>query len=269
MLIDSHCHLDAPEFDGDREAVWAEARAAGIEGMLIPAVAPYNFDTVRSLAHAVPGGRYALGIHPMYVMPLDMDEALAALETAVRDALPDPRFVAIGEIGLDFFAPGLDAEKQTAFYMAQLKLARRFDLPVILHVRRSQDQLLKGLRRHAVSGGIAHAFNGSEDQMRHFLDRGFRLGFGGAATYPGSQRIRRLAVVAPLDALVLETDSPDIPPQWLDDGAGQRGRNTPAQLPRICAELAQLRGMSAEVLARACASNTQAALPRWQLAAER
>ncbi|HET7772713.1 MAG TPA: TatD family hydrolase [Burkholderiaceae bacterium] len=267
MLIDSHCHLDAPEFDHDREAVARACGAAGVQGLLIPAVAPFNFEAVRSLAHTVDGARYALGIHPMYVMPLDLDEALASLETAVRAALIDPRFVAIGEIGLDFFVPGLDADKQTAFYLAQLKLARRFDLPVILHVRRSQDQLLKGLRQHHVPGGIAHAFNGSEDQTRHFLDRGFRLGFGGAATYPGSQRIRRLAGSLPLDAMVLETDSPDIPPQWLDDGQGHRGRNSPAELPRICETIAALRGVPPAEFGAACARNTLAALPRWQLQA--
>jgi TatD DNase family protein len=267
MLIDSHCHLDAPEFDADRQAVVASAQAAGVHGVLIPAVAPFNFPVVRSLAHATPGARYALGIHPMYVMPLDIDEALAALESAVVEAIDDPCFVAIGEIGLDFFVPGLDVEKQSAFYTAQLKLARRHDLPVILHVRRSQDALLKGLRRHEVPGGIAHAFNGSEDQTQHFLARGFRLGFGGAATYPGSQRIRRLAAWVPLASMVLETDSPDIPPQWLDDGQGHRGRNTPGELPRICAALAALRGIEPDVLAQACANNTLAALPRWRAAA--
>jgi TatD DNase family protein len=267
MLIDSHCHLDAPEFDVDREAVIQAGRSAGVSGLLIPAVAPFNFDAVRRLAHSVEGAHYALGIHPLYVMPLDFDEAFAALEHAVLAAMTDPRFVAIGEIGLDFFVPGLDADKQAAFYRAQLKLAKRLDLPVILHVRRSQDQLLKGLRQHPVPGGIAHAFNGSEDQTRHFLDRGFRLGFGGAATYPGSQRIRHLAAAVPLHAMVIETDSPDIPPQWLDDGQGQRGRNSPAELPRICEALAALRGLPPSEFGLACAHNTLAALPRWQLQA--
>jgi TatD DNase family protein len=265
MLIDSHIHLDAAEFDADRAAVIAAAHAAGVGGFVIPAVAPFNFQAVRDLAHSFANSVYCLGIHPLYVMPMD-DSALQtlALQVAMAVDMKDPRFAGIGEIGLDFYVPGLDAAKQEHFYIEQLKLAQRFKLPVVLHVRRSQDALLKGLRRHAVPGGIAHAFNGSTQQAQEFLKLGFKLGFGGAATYSGSQRIRRLAAELPLDALVLETDSPDIPPQWLDDGKsqpGSRGRNTPAELPRIAAEIAGLRNVPFDELTAQCAINTAAALP--------
>jgi TatD DNase family protein len=162
----------------------------------------------------------------------------------------------VGEIGLDFFVPGLDAERQTRFYRQQLQLARRFDLPVILHVRRSADALLKGLRELPVQGGIAHAFNGSLQQARAFIALGFKLGFGGALSYERALQLRRLATELPIEALVLETDAPDMPPHWLYRTAAERaaglpqGRNAPAELPRIAQVLADLRGMPLEALAQ-------------------
>ena len=182
----------------------------------------------------------------------------------------DPHLVAIGEIGLDFFVPGLDPARQERFYRAQLQLARRFDLPVLLHVRRSADRLLKGLRELPVQGGIAHAFNGSLQQAQAFIGLGFKLGFGGAMTYDRALQLRRLAAELPQDALVVETDSPDIPPHWLYTPAAQRaagqpqGRNTPAELPRIGQALAQLRGQPAAELAQSTCANALAALPRLQ-----
>jgi TatD DNase family protein len=261
MWIDTHIHLDAAEFEPDRAAILQAATQAGVQGYVIPAVAPFNFDAVRSLAHSLPKAVYALGIHPLYVMPLEPAQALEQLAQAVHEHRDDPRLVAIGEIGLDYFVPGLDRAKQEYFYTAQLKLARKFDLPVILHVRRSQDMLLKGLRTIAVSGGIAHAFNGSEDQAQRFIARGFALGFGGAATFNGSARIRRLAAQLPQHALVLETDAPDIAPQWLHhDGVIER--NTPAQLPRIAQEVAHLRGVPLQTLAQHVSANLQRVLPK-------
>jgi TatD DNase family protein len=180
----------------------------------------------------------------------------------------------VGEIGLDFFVPALCTtalrEKQQQFYRAQLKLARRFDLPVLLHVRRSADLLLKHLRELSAGTawhGIAHAFNGSAVQAQEFLKLGFKLGFGGALTFERALQLRRLANSLPLGALVLETDAPDMPPHWLYRTAEQRaaglgqGRNTPAELPRIAAEVAALRGLPLAELATACHANTCAALP--------
>jgi len=262
--IDTHCHLDAPEFDADRRAVVARARAAGVRRLVLPAVAVSNFDTVRALAHEH-GLAYALGIHPLCV-----NDAAEGDLNALRDALiahrDDPRLVAVGEIGLDHFVPGLDLPKAEHFYAEQLKLARAAGLPVILHVRRSADTLLKHLRRIAVSG-IAHAFNGSEQQAEAFVKLGFRLGFGGAMTFERALQIRRLAQQLPAEALVLETDAPDIPPHWLYRTAGQRAagevsRNEPAELPRIAATLAELRGWTLEQTAQTCSSNAHAALPR-------
>ncbi|MGL4577276.1 MAG: TatD family hydrolase [Burkholderiaceae bacterium] len=261
MLIDSHIHLDAAEFDTDRAAVIDRASVAGVGGYVIPAVAPFNFDVVRTLAHSLPHAVYALGIHPMYVMPLEVDEALEQLDAALAQHASDPRLVAVGEIGLDYYVPGLDAAKQEQFYVAQLKLARKHGLPVILHVRRSQDMLLKWLRVIDVPGGIAHAFNGSDDQAARFVARGFALGFGGAATFNGSGRIRHLAASLPATAIALETDAPDIAPQWLHHD-GMIERNTPEQLLRIAAQIAGLRDIDVGELTSAATANVCRVLPR-------
>jgi TatD DNase family protein len=212
MWIDSHAHLDAPEFAADREQVQVRTRAAFVAHCFIPAVERANWDTVRALAHAQCDS-YGLGIHPLYV-PTAQEADLQVLREAIAGALEDPLFVGIGEIGLDFFVPALKEaplrEKQEFFFAEQLKLAREFDLPVLLHVRRSQDIILKYLRRIRVPGGIAHAFNGSDQQARTFVELGLHLGFGGAMTFPRSLQIRRLAAELPLSSIVLETDAPDI-----------------------------------------------------------
>lgn len=265
MWIDTHCHLDAAEFDADRPAVIERAAGAGVTQMLLPAVAPAHFDAVRRLAHAH-GFAYALGIHPLYVDAAGAD-ALGALRAALTRHRDDPRLVALGEIGLDHFVPGLDRERQAEVCAAQLKLAREFDLPVVLHVRRSADALLAQLRRARVRGGIAHAFNGSEQQALAFVELGFKLGFGGTLTFDRALQIRRLAQTLPLEAIVLETDAPDIPPQWLyrtaeQRAAGQTVRNEPAELARIGAECAALRGIAVAALAQANRANALDALPR-------
>ena len=251
MLIDTHCHLDAAEFVADRDAVHAAAVAAGVGRIVLPAVAVANFPEVKACVARYAGCVAAYGIHPLYVM-----SAVEADLVVLHDWLRDERPVAVGEIGLDFYVPDLDPQRQEFFFVEQLKLARQFNLPVLLHVRRSVDAVLKQLRRIKVAGGIAHAFNGSRQQAEVFIDLGFKLGFGGAMTYPGSSRIRELAASLPIESIVLETDAPDIPPHWLN-----RGRNTPAELPRIAQVLADLRQMDvAEVVAQT-ARNARQVLP--------
>jgi TatD DNase family protein len=262
--IDTHCHLDAPEFDADRDAVVQRARDAGLSQMVLPAVDAGNFDAVRGLAeqHRFV---YALGIHPLCV-DRAADGDLQRLREALHQRRDDPRLVAVGEIGIDHFVAGLDRERQEHFFAEQLQIAHEFGLPVIVHVRRSADSLLKHLRRVPVRG-IVHAFNGSEQQAGVFVELGFRLGFGGAMTFERALQIRRLAQTLPDYALVLETDAPDIPPHWLYRTAAQRAagataRNEPAQLPRIAAALAGLRGWTLEQTAQQCRANAHAALPR-------
>jgi TatD DNase family protein len=271
-FIDTHCHLDAPEFGLSGAAIRAEAARQQVALCVLPAVEVANFERVRTLAHAG-GDSYALGIHPLYVKAAQ-DADLDRLDAALQCYRNDPRLVAVGEIGLDFFVPELCVnplrERQQHFYVAQLKLARKYGLPVVLHVRRAVDQVLKGLRSVARSDwhGIAHAFNGSAQQAQSFIDLGFKLGFGGALTYERALQLRRLAASLPLDALVLETDAPDMPPHWLYRTMQQResgeaqGINSPAELPRIGAELAALRGISLADLVEATTRNALAALPR-------
>lgn len=272
MWIDTHCHLDAPDFGTASDGVIAARRLAAERSVglcVIPAVERANLETVRLLAHLL-GDAYALGIHPLYVPRAD-DGDLAQLDAALTAHRGDPRLVAVGEIGLDFFVPALCEpamrERQIRFYRAQLRLARQHGLPVILHVRRSADMVLKYLRELPTGGGIAHAFNGSLAQAKAFLDLGFKLGFGGAATFEPALKLRALAAGLPLEALVLETDAPDIPPQWLYATAAERsagkaqGVNTPAELPRIGSVIAGLRGIAPERLAEATTANALSALP--------
>lgn len=283
-LIDTHCHLDAWEFGAEGEAVMQRARDRGVEHCVIPAVHAANFEAVRRLAHAT-NNSYCLGIHPLYVSTAT-DADLDLLDTQLSALHDDPRLVAVGEIGLDFFVQELTRsplrEKQEHFYRAQLKLARKHGLPVVLHVRKSADRLLKHLRElvpaHSavqVQGaeqtpwrGIAHAFNGSDVQAAEFIKLGFKLGFGGAVTFERALQLRRLAATLPLIAIVVETDAPDIPPHWLYATAAERaqgkpqGRNEPAELPRIAQVVADLRGISLQELADASSANALAALPR-------
>ena len=264
MWIDTHCHLDASEFDADRQQVANAAEAAGVRGIVVPAVAVWNFDTVRTLTRHDARCVYALGIHPL-CSPGAAQTDVDALRREVAASIGDPRFVGIGEIGLDFFVAGLDADHQTWLYIEQLKIAREFDLPVLLHVRKSQDQVCAQLRKLGVRQGIAHAFNGSHEQARRFIDQGLKLGFGGNVTFSRARQIRRLATELPLDALVLETDAPDIAPAWLSDdqfGEQHKARNTPAEVAGVARVVGELRGLEPAELAQTMWRNSVAALPR-------
>lgn len=243
MLIDTHCHLDAAEFDPDRDAVIARARAAGVGKFVIPAVARSNFGKVLEICGSDPACYPALGVHPMYVD----DAAIEDVDILRSRAL---EAVAVGEIGLDFFVENYDREKQIRYFEAQLKVAKEFDLPVLLHIRRAQDTVLSCLRKIRVKGGIAHAFNGSLQQAEEFIKLGFKLGFGGAMTYERATKIRFLAATLPLDALVLETDAPDMPPAFIG-----KARNSPEYLPEIAEVLAKLRNIPLNEVAIATTQN--------------
>ncbi|HZV61209.1 MAG TPA: TatD family hydrolase [Methylophilaceae bacterium] len=258
MLIDTHCHLDAPEFDRDRDEAANSALQQGVGIIVVPGVERSNFDLVCQLAERYAHCTYALGIHPLFVGRAHEDDLheLEALIAEKLDTSSPP--VAVGEIGLDFFIEGYDKTRQEYYFSEQLKLARKYDLPVILHVRKSSDDVLKHLRRIQVRGGIAHAFNGSRQQADRFIELGFKLGFGGAMTYDRALRIRELARTLPLESIVLETDAPDIPPEWL----GHKGRNTPDQLARIADVLSELRQENSAEVAEITAKNALTALPR-------
>jgi len=253
MLIDTHCHLDAAEFDADRDNVAMLALQQGVSSIVIPAVACDNFDSVIALCHQHQHCVYALGIHPMYV-----DKArLSDIET-LKSYIENNNPLAIGEIGLDYFVTKSNIELQTYFFTEQLKLAKKYDLPVILHVRNAIDDVLKYLRRFEIRSGIAHAFNGSFQQAEQFIALGFKLGFGGAMTYSRALKIRELATQLPLEAIVLETDSPDIPPEWL----GSKGRNTPLELSKIAQVLADLKQVNVSQVLDITGANALKVLPK-------
>ena len=250
-LVDTHCHLDAREFDGDRDDVVRMATEGGVNTIVVPAIGRENFALVADVCRRYPVCVPAYGIHPLYVaqaVPADLD----LLRETVAGSAP----IAIGEIGLDCFVEDPDLERQEYYFAEQLKIARDHDLPVILHVRRAVDAVLKHLRRITVRGGIAHAFNGSRQQADILIGMGFKLGFGGAMTFDRALHIRELARTLPLEAIVLETDAPDIPPAWI-----AKGRNSPAELPRIAATLADLRSEDIRLVAEATTINASRALP--------
>ena len=252
MFIDTHCHLDADEFSGTQNELVHEAASVNVNVIVIPSVSRSNFATVQTLSAHYAGCLPAYGIHPMYV-----DQAVPEDLDVLREYLQAGRPFAVGEIGLDFFVENFNREAQEIYFVAQLKLARQFELPVLLHVRKAQDTVLKHLRQHKVRGGIAHAFNGSPQQAAEFIKLGFKLGFGGAMTYPRATKLRELARTLPLDSIVLETDAPDMPPAFLSRGQPNR----PSYLPRIAETLAELRQIPVAEIARITSANARTVLP--------
>ena len=257
MFIDTHCHLDAPKFGHTQAELLQAAQRVGVSRIVIPAVERANFERVRHLCERFPDCQPAYGIHPLFT-----DEATPEDLMRLRDVLREGKTIAIGEIGLDFFIENHKVAQQEGFFVAQLKLAREFDLPVLLHTRRAVDEVLKQLRQIRLRGGIAHAFSGSRQQADEFIKLGFKLGFGGAMTYPRASRIRELARTLPLDSLVLETDAPDIPPEFILRGQP----NKPEYLPRIAQVLAELRGLSLIEVAQATTENALSVLPGLKIA---
>ena len=247
MLIDSHCHIDAPEFDIDRDAVIARARAAGVSRQIVPAVSAAGWETLRSLCAAAPGLHPAYGMHPMFLGEHRPDHL-----TALRDWIERERPVAVGECGLDFFVEGLDAGQQSLYFEGQLRLARDFELPVIVHARRAVDAVMAAIRRFGPLRGVVHSFSGSADQAMRLQALGFLIGLGGPVTYARANRLRTLAASLPIECLLLETDAPDQP------DSGHRGqRNEPARLTTICDTIAALRDIAPETVARATTANAE------------
>jgi TatD DNase family protein len=230
-LIDSHCHLDVEAFATDRDAVWQRARAAGVRQIVVPGIRAATWQPLVELCVAEAGWHAALGLHPMF-----MHEHAPADLAQLPGRLEQHRPVAVGEIGLDYFIAQADHDAQQALFAAQLAIAREAGLPVILHVRKAHDEVLKHIRASRVVGGIAHAFNGSPQQAQQYIELGFKLGFGGMLTYARSTKLRTLARDLPIEAIVLETDAPDM------TVASHHGeRNSPEYLPECLAALAGVR----------------------------
>jgi len=248
-LIDTHCHLDLPAFDTDRAQVLQRTRDAGVSDLVIPGVSAARWPGLLALCEGDAGLHPALGLHPMF-----MSEHRPAHLQALPDWIEQHRPLAIGEIGLDFSDHqangGTDHDAQLTLFEAQLDVARNFDLPVILHVRKAHDQVLHCLKRYQPPGGICHAFSGSQQQAEQYLALGFKLGFGGMLTYQRSSRLRRLAQELPLEALVLETDAPD-----MTVASHQYQRNSPEYLPEVLSALAEVRGMNEATVAAQTTAN--------------
>lgn len=264
MLIDTHCHLDAAEFADDLDSVIQRAFNANVASIVIPAVSAKNWLRVKTIAQQYDNIYYALGIHPLFVLQSDKND-LILLRNLVKDSINDPKLVAIGEIGLDFYLPEFSTHQvrstQEYFYQVQLKIANEFSLPVLLHLRKSQDNLLKYLRRLPKIGGIAHAFNGSLQQAEQFIEQGFALGVGGAMTYQRAKQIHRIITGLGVDNFVLETDAPDMSPSWLKDQFS-KPRNEPAEIVKIAERFAELRSIDTGLLIDQCAKNAQRVLPK-------
>lgn len=247
VLVDSHCHLDAAEFDSDRDAIVERAREGGVTRQIVPAVDAAGWPKLREICAAAPGLHPAYGLHPMF-LPSHRDEHIPQL----REWLQSERPVAVGECGLDYFVEGLDRDLQSHYFEAQLALAREFDLPVIVHARRAVDAVIASIRRVGGLRGVVHSFSGSEEQARQLWKAGFLLGLGGPVTYERANRLRRLVADMPLEHLLLETDSPDQP------DSGIRGqRNEPARLREVLHTIAALRGVDPEVVAEATTANAR------------
>ncbi|GMU43386.1 MAG: TatD family hydrolase [Lysobacterales bacterium] len=245
MLTDTHCHLDAPEFAADRDAVLAHARAAGVAALVVPAVSAAGFDALAGLAAAEPDVHAGYGLHPMYLSehrPEHLD--------AVRARLAHGDAIAVGECGLDLFIDGLDPALQREYFLAQVRLAREFDLPLVLHARRAVDEVIATLRRVGGVRGVVHSFGGSEEQARALWKLGFCLGIGGPVTYERARRLRRLVATMPVEWLLLETDAPDQP-----DAFHRGQRNEPGRLPTVLQAVSELRAVSPDELARQTGEN--------------
>ncbi|MFH6565185.1 TatD family hydrolase [Pseudomonas kulmbachensis] len=251
-LIDSHTHLDFPDFDADRTQLLARSRASGVEQMVVLGVYQHNWQRLWDLVQTDTQLYAAFGLHPVYLNEHRPEHVLELGQWLSRLA-GHPQLCAVGEIGLDYFLPELDREGQQQLFEAQLQLAADFQLPALLHVRRSHAQVIATLKRFRLQrGGIIHAFAGSREEAREYLKLGFKLGLGGAATWPQALRLRKVIVDLPLDAIVLETDSPDMAPAMYPNQ-----RNSPEHLPDICQALAEVMGISPERLAETSTANAR------------
>ena len=249
-IIDTHCHLDVADFDADRQAVLARARAGGVAGIVVPGVLARDWERLWQLCATEPDLYPALGLHPVY-----LDQHREADLQILEALLDSHRPVAVGEIGLDYFVADPDRARQQALFEAQLELARAARLPVILHVRKAHDRVLSTLKRIRVCGGTSHAFNGSLQQAAQYIDLGFKLGFGGMLTYPRSSKLRALARELPVESIVLETDAPDMAV------ARHHGeRNSPEYLPDCLAALAEVRAEEPAAMARHTTANAREVL---------
>jgi len=247
QLVDTHCHLDVPEFDADRDAVVARARAAGVTRQIVPAIEASTWPALRDACAKDAGLFPAYGLHPL-LLASHREEHLREL----REWIERERPVAIGECGLDYWVEHLDRELQEKYFDAQLRLAREFELPVVVHARRAVDAVITAIRRVGHLRGVIHSYPGSEQQAKQLADLGFLIGIGGPVTYERANKVRRVAASVPIETLLLETDAPDQP------NSDRRGeRNEPACMTRVLEVIAELRNEDPAVIAKATTENAE------------
>jgi TatD DNase family protein len=252
LMIDSHCHLDFPAFDHDRAAMIARSQALGVKKMVVVGVTRQHWPRLWNTVENTAGLYAAFGLHP-YFLAEHQDKDIQALVEQLSRYQDHPKLCAVGEIGLDFFLKDLDPKQQIRLFEQQVAVAAEFNLPVIIHSRRANAQVTAILKQAKLPrAGIIHAFSGSYEEALEYIKLGFLLGFGGAATWPRATRLQTVLRQLPIEHIVLETDSPDMPPEWL---AGQR--NSPEHLPQICQHLAQTYGISAQDFAAHTTLNAQ------------
>jgi TatD DNase family protein len=248
MLIDSHSHFDDRSFDPDRDAAWQRAREAGVEAQIIPAVTAADWPRVKEVCQRYTGLYPAYGLHPMFCH-LHREQDLETLQQWLQVEKP----VAVGECGLDYYIENPDKEQQQHIFEAQLELAQEHKLPVIIHARKAVEEVIQTLRRYPNVRGVLHSYSGSEEQALRLMELGFKMSFGGPVTFPRASRLRKLVSRLPLEAILLETDSPDQP-----DSSHRNQRNEPAYLPLILQEISSLRQEPPELVAETTSNNTKA-----------
>lgn len=246
-LIDSHCHLDLADFTADLPETLARARSAGVSGFIVPATAASGWPYLAELAGKQGDFHPAYGLHPVF-MAEHQQSHLADLS----DWLTRPECVAVGECGLDFFEPYLDAVQQELVFITHIRLAKQLDKPLIIHARKATERVMQLLKQHGPVRGVIHSYSGSLEQARQLIAMGFMLGIGGPLTYPRSRRLRALVQEIPLQCLLLETDSPDQPMF-----GAQGRRNEPAQLIHVAQALAEARGITASLVAEQTSANAR------------
>ncbi len=249
-LIDSHCHLDFAQFDLDREYILTHCQQIGVNDIVIPGVTANSWDNLLAVCKQSTMLHPALGLHPMFI-----NEHQPEHLNQLTEQISNHHIIAIGEIGLDFYIADHDKDLQIHLFTEQLKIAQQSKLPVLLHVRKAHEQTISLLKKHPVSGGIIHAFNGSLQQAQQYQSLGFLLGIGGAITHPNATRLRAMVSQLPLSSIALETDAPDMPLHLM-----KQQHNTPENIAVILDVLATLRSESKDGIAMATTANCRRVL---------
>ncbi|MDH5425541.1 MAG: TatD family hydrolase [Gammaproteobacteria bacterium] len=246
-ITDTHCHIDLAVFDADRDSIIKNCLSLGINRLVVPAIAANSWDNLLNITRQYSCLSHALGLHPVFIRQHKPSD-ISSLEQYINQHKP----IAVGEIGLDFFIENPDREKQKDVFNDQLLLAEQHRLPVILHVRKAHDDVLALLKSKKITGGSCHAFNGSLDQAKRYIDLGFKLGFGGTMTYPNARKIHELARQLPLESILLETDAPD-----MSGFSHQGSRNQPDFIIDALKALADIKSMSLQELAMQTTDNAR------------